>query len=389
MAVEADSDGHLSSSSSEHLSPPPKKRKCKEHFVDASTHPQVLSFDPTHIIHPNSTAWLPSPAVAEYVQQHIRQSFDKEVRARLRSECSRPDLADNLADTPEVDPTMVTYLRKFAKDPKKGLDRSWRSCQDKVLDMLGPLTKILDLGFMAKESSTMVDPDELIEWAQRAICQLCNANCALSSERRRSILLKLDPKLAELSTSESGPAAQGLLFGQPFLKELTQFVNTFSGLDKAQATLRRAFRPVFAKAGRGRGRSFGRGQQQQSSQRGYQSHRGGHQDSTYSQRSNFYPSRKGRGQYKKGRSGGQSGGYQDSGTSGEHNSCMQCCSGGQDTVLPTQLALDLQRCLGAGDGPGIQNRVLSTPVSNSSSFFTLFFPKEIESSSQRNSGRFS
>ncbi|XP_078512122.1 uncharacterized protein LOC144771629 [Lissotriton helveticus] len=272
VPVDPDSDDHLSSSSSDHVPPPPKKKKCKEHFVDAPTHPPVLTLDPADIIHPNSTAWLPSPAVAEYVQQHIRQPFEKEVDARLRSECPRPDLGDILADTPEVDPTMVTYLRKFAKDPKKGLDRSRRSSQDKVLDMLGLLTKILDLGFMAKESSAMVDPDELIEWAQRAICQLGNANCALSSERRRSILLKLDPKLAELSTSESGPAAQGLLFGQPFLKELTQFVSTFSGLDKAQASSRRAFRPVFSKAGRNRGRSFGGCQQQQPSQRGYQSH---------------------------------------------------------------------------------------------------------------------
>ncbi|XP_078520376.1 uncharacterized protein LOC144785225 [Lissotriton helveticus] len=176
-------------------------------FVDGPTHPQLLTFEPSDIIHPNSSSWLPSPAVAEYVQAHIRQPFEKGVRARLRSECPRPDLADSLADTPEVDPTMVTYLKKYAKDPKKGYDRAWRSCQDQLLDLLGPLTKILDLGFQAKESSALVDPDKLIEWSQRTTCQLGNANCAMSCERRRSILLKVDPKLAELSLSESSPLA--------------------------------------------------------------------------------------------------------------------------------------------------------------------------------------
>ncbi|XP_078514996.1 uncharacterized protein LOC144773728 [Lissotriton helveticus] len=300
---------------SEHDSPPPKKRVRKEHFVDAPERPSVLTFEPADIVHPNSSSWLPSPAVAAYVQAHIRQPFDAPVRARLRSECPRPDIADHLADTPEVDPMMVTYLKKYAKDPKKGLDRSWRSCQDKLLDMLGPLTKILDLGFRAKEASALVDPDELIEWAQRAVCQLGNANCAVSSERRRSILLKLDPKLAELSSSESGPEAQGLLFGQPFLKELTNFVSTFNGIDKAQASLRRAMRRVFARARRPRGRSFGRGSNQQS-QRGASSQRGGGHESGYSTRANFYPSHKGKGQYGKGRSGGQQGHFQDSNSAG-------------------------------------------------------------------------
>ncbi|XP_078528000.1 uncharacterized protein LOC144803687 [Lissotriton helveticus] len=315
VPVLVESDDHdASSSSSEVLPPPPKKRKCKDHFVDASSRPPVLTFEPEDIVHPNSSAWLPSPAVADYVQQYIRHPFDKDVRARLRSECPRPDLADNLADTPEVDPTILTYMTKFSKDPKKGLDRSWRACQDKVLDLLGPITKMLDLGFRAKEASSTVDPDELIQWAQRAVCFLGNANCALSSERRRSILLKLDPKLSELSSSEAGAAAQGLLFGQSFLKELTHFVSTFSSIDKAQATLKRAMRPVFNKAGRNWGRSSGRGQYQ-STQRGNQSQKGGHQDSGYAQRSNFYPSRKGRGQFKKGGSGGYSGGRQDSAAS--------------------------------------------------------------------------
>ncbi|XP_078514273.1 uncharacterized protein LOC144773243 [Lissotriton helveticus] len=332
-----DTEDASSSSSSSGPSAPPAKKSRKEHFVDASAHPPVLTFEPTDIVHPSSKSWLPAPEVAEYVQDHIRHSFDQEERSRLRSECPRPDLADKLADTPEVDPTILTYLRKFTKDPKKGIDRSWRLCQDKLLDLLGPLTKILDLGYQAQGSASGIDPDELIGWAQRAICQLGNANCALSTERRSSILLKMDPRLTELASSESGPLAQGLLFGQPFLKELTKFVSTFSGLDKAQSQLRRAFRPVFGRAGRSQGRSFGRGSGQQ---RGNQSQQGGGQQSAYSgSKSKFYPSRKGRGQASKGGYGGQQGGRQDfanSASSGSAyrtvNSFRSAISAGHDFV---------------------------------------------------------
>lgn len=61
---------------------------------------------------------------------------------------------------------MITYLKKYAKDPKKGIDRAWRSCQDKLLDLSRPITKILEMGFRAKESGAQIDPDDLIEWVQ-------------------------------------------------------------------------------------------------------------------------------------------------------------------------------------------------------------------------------
>ncbi|XP_078506998.1 uncharacterized protein LOC144767445 [Lissotriton helveticus] len=354
-----------SSSSSDPYAPPPAKKARKEHYVDAPSRPQVLTFEPADIVYPNSKSWLPSVEVAEYVQDHIREPFDQEVRTRLRSECPRPDLADKLACTPEVDPTILTYLKKFTKDPSKGIDRSWRICQDKLLDLLGPLTKLMDLGYLAKESNSSIDPDDLIGWAQRAVCMLGNANCALSTERRRSILLKMDPKLTELASSESGPLAQGLLFGQPFLKELTKFVATFSGLDKAQNSLRRAFRPVFGRAGRSRGRSFGRGSGQQ---RGNQSQQGGNQSFNSGSKANFYPSRKGRGQGNKGGYGRNQGGRQEYSNSGEDNSLFRGCSGGQTAFFSRELAHDLQRCLGVANSSGIQDRVLQLPLSVSSSY---------------------
>ncbi|KAJ1088644.1 hypothetical protein NDU88_001800 [Pleurodeles waltl] len=144
-----------SSSSSEHSSEqgdvPPPKRKKKAHHQEVPT-PKVLTFEPEDIVHPRSSLWLPPPGVADYVEAHIRHGFDKDIHSRLRSECLRPDFPSKVTKTPELDPTLVTFLKKSAKDPKKGIDRAWRGCQDKLLDISGPLTKILELAFQAKES---------------------------------------------------------------------------------------------------------------------------------------------------------------------------------------------------------------------------------------------
>ncbi|KAJ1211171.1 hypothetical protein NDU88_006532, partial [Pleurodeles waltl] len=127
--------------------------------------------------------------------------------------CLRPDLAGKVADTPKVDPTMITFMKKYARDPEKGLDRAWRICLNKLFDITVPLTKILELAYQAKDSGFPMDTDVLIGWAQRVICQLGNTNCVISSKRRHSILMRIDPKLNNLVTYEAGPVEEGLLFG--------------------------------------------------------------------------------------------------------------------------------------------------------------------------------
>lgn len=219
-----------------------------------------------------------------------------------------------------------------------------------------------------------INSEELIGWAQRAVCQLGNANCAMSSERRRSILLKLNPKLAKLSSSKSGPLAQGLLFSQPFLKELTKSVATFSGLDKAQGSLKRAFHPIFSRVGRYRGRSFGRGYSQGAPRGQYQQQHGGYQDSSYNGNSSFYPTRRAKNRFRKGRYGGNQGGHQGTGNSGETDSVYGSNIGGQDTVLSAQLAHDLAGCMDLRNSAGVQDRALQFPQSGFSSTPNVIFP---------------
>ncbi|KAJ1087569.1 hypothetical protein NDU88_000736 [Pleurodeles waltl] len=177
-----------------------------------------LMFDQSLIRHPNSTEWTPCDHVSEYVLKNLRQPLDKLVRNRLKSECPRPSLPNNITNTPVIDPNMIMFFTKFGKDPKKGVDRAWTNCQDRLLDLSGPLTRILDLAEEARMEGKKVDPVILSNWAQRAICLLGNTNASMAQERRKSLLLKIDLKLNTLASKETGPEANGLLFGDSFIK---------------------------------------------------------------------------------------------------------------------------------------------------------------------------
>ncbi|KAJ1109989.1 hypothetical protein NDU88_007345 [Pleurodeles waltl] len=127
-----DSDSSSSNSPDRDSDSPPRKHKAKSRHSTESEQPlMVPTFEPEDIVQPRSCSWTPPSEVPEYVQAHIRHCFDKDVRSRLRSECPRPDFPSKVTETPEIDPTLVTYLKKFSKDPKKGIDRAWRSNEDK------------------------------------------------------------------------------------------------------------------------------------------------------------------------------------------------------------------------------------------------------------------
>ncbi|KAM4723072.1 uncharacterized protein WCC33_009289 [Rhinophrynus dorsalis] len=199
-----------------------------------------------------------SPHLPQFLHSWLRQPLDKEVRAHLRSECPRPVILDKLALTPEFDPTMCTFMAKSGRDPRMSLEKGLKSAQDKLLDVTGPMAQILYLANSALSSDSILDVHTICKWIQRCIYMVGNANIAISNERRKAALLRIDPKLAELSIKELGPSASGMLFGEPFLKELQKHVNIFSSLSKAQVSLKKVFHPpqrgVFGQAGRQWGR---------------------------------------------------------------------------------------------------------------------------------------
>ncbi|XP_078506884.1 uncharacterized protein LOC144767203 [Lissotriton helveticus] len=307
-------------------------------------------FDPTCIFRPQTSDWVPDKKTADNVAAKIRQPLSQEVRSRLRSECPRPSLPNGVASTPELDPKLCTFFAKYMKDPKKGIDRSWRACQDKLLDVVGPLTKIIELAERSRESGLPLPTDDVAGWTQRAMCLLGNANCDLSTECRRSLLLKIDPKLGELSSSEAGSVAQGTLFGDPFIKELGKFVATFSALDKAQASMKKIFpKKVFGGAGRGRGRSSGR-QFNQGPNRAQAKRNNGWNDG---RQGTFYHCRGGKGQ------GRGCGGNQNSrGFNGKLGNPLSCSFGVQDFSVSGKLGRFNVRSLGVRDSSRFSHRVL-------------------------------
>ncbi|KAM4795627.1 uncharacterized protein WCC33_000689 [Rhinophrynus dorsalis] len=223
----------------------------------------VPLFDPRFLRHPKSSEWNLPDHLARYVNYWIRKPLEREARNRLRAECPRPSLPDKVALTPEFDPTVSTFMARSGRDPRKGLERGLKTAQDKLLDVLGPLSKILYFTDLSMSEGSPVQAEALREWAQRSICLLGNANVALSTERRKAALLRIDAKLSELGSKDLGPAAQGLLFGEPFIMELKRHVNLFTTLNKAQTSLKQVFRPpttrgVFGRAGRQRGRAASR-----------------------------------------------------------------------------------------------------------------------------------
>ncbi|XP_040261447.1 uncharacterized protein LOC120977521 [Bufo bufo] len=216
-------------------------------------------FDPDSLHHPRSAEWLPLDHVAQYLAARVRCPLTKEARNKLKAECPRPIVANKVCDTPSVDPKMVQFLAKSGWNPRRGLESALKATQDKLLDLFGPLTKIFELAEIARETDTPVDPEDLRGWVQRAICIAGNVNTSLSIERRKAILFKIEPKLVNLALTEAGGEAQGLLFGESFIKDMGKFVGAFTALDKAQSSMRRVFQGRFsARAGNYRGRSAGR-----------------------------------------------------------------------------------------------------------------------------------
>ncbi|KAJ1144631.1 hypothetical protein NDU88_010928 [Pleurodeles waltl] len=84
MSTDPPSDPSEDSEGSSSHSPPmedsqPRKRKAKSHHTSGAKQPKLLTFEPGEIIHPKSSAWIPPPEVSDYVKNHLRQEFDKEV----------------------------------------------------------------------------------------------------------------------------------------------------------------------------------------------------------------------------------------------------------------------------------------------------------------------
>ncbi|CAH2320487.1 Hypothetical predicted protein [Pelobates cultripes] len=148
-------------------------------------------FDPDHIEHPRSAEWVPMAHVAKYLECWLRKPLDQVARNKLSAEYPRPTLSKKVAQTPDLDPTIVQFLTKSGKNRSKGLDRSLKSCQDKLMDISGPVAKMSDT---LQQTAVSGIPPSIDILRGCIACFLGNANAASTSECRRSILMKIDPQ---------------------------------------------------------------------------------------------------------------------------------------------------------------------------------------------------
>lgn len=133
---------------------------------------------------------------------------------------------------------MVQFLAKTVWNPRKGLESTLKSCQDKLLDIFGPHTKLFELAENAKAAVQAIDPHTFSGWIEKAICIAGNCNTSFSIERRKAILFQVEPKLALTKTGEK---AEDLLFGNSFVKDLGCYIGEFTALAKAYNECAKSF----------------------------------------------------------------------------------------------------------------------------------------------------
>ncbi|KAJ1132471.1 hypothetical protein NDU88_010780 [Pleurodeles waltl] len=197
--------------------------------------------EPKDIRHPQGKELWSLEHVASYIKHRLRKPLEKDERNIMRAECSRPVIEEKVCLTPNLDPEMITYLLKLGRDTRKGLEKSLKQVQDKLLDVLGPLGRIFDTLEDAYLKGKKLDVHLLRGWCQRAICFFGYGNAGLLAERRKTVLMRVNPKLSDLASKESSEEARGLLFRDGMVKALSKYVRTFTSLDKAHFLMKRVF----------------------------------------------------------------------------------------------------------------------------------------------------
>lgn len=155
----------------------------------------VPMLDLWHIRHQRSAEWSPLDHIDKYLNYWLRRRLNKEVRNRLRAECPRPTMSHKVTNTHDFDTYMSNYMTTQGVYPRKGIKKGLKSDQDKLLDIVGPLTQALVLTDKAICQGCPLDPLIMWNWLQHCIYLLGIENPSLSSEHRRAVLLRIDPQL--------------------------------------------------------------------------------------------------------------------------------------------------------------------------------------------------
>ncbi|XP_063297779.1 probable cation-transporting ATPase 13A4 [Pelobates fuscus] len=149
-------------------------------------------FNPRNIRHLRSGDWSPPEHLSRFMHLWLRKPLEKEVRSRLRSECPRPSLPDKVAQTPEFDKVMTTFMMRSGRDPRRGVEKGLWGAQDNLLDSVGPLARIMYLADDAYAKADSFSTEDIREWAHDI--REWALRCFVSSETPMLRSLRRDEK---------------------------------------------------------------------------------------------------------------------------------------------------------------------------------------------------
>ncbi|VDI13332.1 Hypothetical predicted protein [Mytilus galloprovincialis] len=107
------------------------------------------------------------------------------------------------------------------------LERSKINTQLRILDVMGPLSRLWSEAHRIKKDNQGMDPSDVIQLTQRAIVLAGNAHYVYNTDRRKkAMLVKTMPDSLDFLNEKKGKKAlaksKGQLFGNKFLKSLAK-----------------------------------------------------------------------------------------------------------------------------------------------------------------------
>ena len=232
---DSDKDGESSDSSSsggsssdsdsdsvvEEVLPPPAKKPRKERSGYSRFDPgegDQVRFE------------LSSPDMVDYASKRFTQYYsDKKLRETIMNEYPVPHGIPGV-EVPVMDEYIPEIFMAKKADYGKTQDENWSKVQHRVLDVMGPLSKvwdILDTARLVGSENADLDLFEILDLVEKSITLLGQAQVSFNYFRRQGVLYRLtkDPKKAKIllkQHDEVQSKSYDKLFGKSFYKKLSK-----------------------------------------------------------------------------------------------------------------------------------------------------------------------
>ena len=218
---ESDEDG--SSSSGE--STPQREMTVPQPRKPAQV-PVYSRFDPG--VGDSVTFSLPNKEMTSYASRRFTEyCSDRKLKETVCEECPVPVGVPGLL-LPHVDDYIPEIFRARKQEYGKPVDDNWTKVQSRIIDVMGPLTKVWTvLDHIREDESADLDLFQCLDLVEKTITLLGQANISVAYFRRLNILYKLTRDIKKAKTllrrhNVEAMKDQEKLFGKDFYKTLTK-----------------------------------------------------------------------------------------------------------------------------------------------------------------------